>query len=233
MRELEISKLMDEYTDNEFFPQGGATVDPRAVKERVLAGLPAKKRRRVPVKTVLLAAAVMALLAGAGLPYLRRQLAAGEVIFDGTVTGLVHYDDFVELDEGRLYFTPPGGTRTDITELTGEDTPYIYDASGLDGGMTYYIILGGTPESYGWFEWIVVPESPDGEADSGPRSMYDGEFIFHPGQEDERSSVIGELYAPGAVAQEDVAGCPWLESALETLGIPIVEGLFPNRVAEE
>ena len=32
MKRLRISELMDEYVDNEFFPQGGRTADVQAVK---------------------------------------------------------------------------------------------------------------------------------------------------------------------------------------------------------
>ena len=71
MKKLEISRLMDEYTDNEFFPQEGETADPPAVKARVLAQA-APANRRAPRKKRLLwaaaLAAVMVLLVGAGLP---------------------------------------------------------------------------------------------------------------------------------------------------------------------
>lgn len=72
MKRLEISRLMDEYEDNEFFPQGGETADLQAVKARVLAQAePAKKRPRPHLKTVLIAAALAAvgvLCVAAGLP---------------------------------------------------------------------------------------------------------------------------------------------------------------------
>ena len=58
MKRLEISKLMDEYTDTEFFPTGGSTADLEAVKGRVLAQAAPAKRRRRPLKMALLAAAI-------------------------------------------------------------------------------------------------------------------------------------------------------------------------------
>ena len=59
MKRLEISKLMDGYTDDEFFPGGGETANPEAVKVRVLARVEAQaKKRRSPVKLALLAAAL-------------------------------------------------------------------------------------------------------------------------------------------------------------------------------
>lgn len=59
MKKLEISRLMDEYTDTEVFPEGGNAVDVQAVKDRVLArAVPAKKRRAPHWKTTLIAAAL-------------------------------------------------------------------------------------------------------------------------------------------------------------------------------
>ena len=45
MKRLEISKLMDGYTDDEFFPDGGETADTETVKARVLARVEAQLRR--------------------------------------------------------------------------------------------------------------------------------------------------------------------------------------------
>ena len=59
MKRLEISRLMDEYTDTEFFPAGGSAADTQAVHERVLAqAAPAKKKRMPPLTKVLIAAAL-------------------------------------------------------------------------------------------------------------------------------------------------------------------------------
>ena len=58
MKRLEISRLMDEYEDNEFFPQGGETADLQAVKARVLAQAAPAKQRRMLLKMTLLAAAL-------------------------------------------------------------------------------------------------------------------------------------------------------------------------------
>ena len=60
MKRLEVSKLMDDYVDDEFFPEGGETADVQAVKDRVLAQAAPAKRRRAPLKMVLLAAALAA-----------------------------------------------------------------------------------------------------------------------------------------------------------------------------
>ena len=93
MKRLEISKLMDGYTDEEFFPGGGETANPEAVKARVLARVevPAKKRPRPHLKTVLIAAALAAvgvLCVAAGLPMTTYQLfTGGTMVADVEMSG--------------------------------------------------------------------------------------------------------------------------------------------------
>lgn len=172
MKRLEISKLMDEYTDTEFFPTGGSVADPTAVKSRVLSYMkaPAQKKQILRKKKVLLTAAlaaVMVLLVGAGFPYIQHQLVGGTLTYeetgDGRITALVHYGPVMYLENERIFFNQDDGQSVDITDLINEETPYIHDGSNPETGMTYYIILGGTPEHYGWFEWITVPDpfTPD------------------------------------------------------------------------
>ena len=84
MKRLRISKLMDEYTDTEVFPEGGSTADPEAVKRWVLshAERPVKKlapqKKSMPRKKKLwlaaALAAVMVVLVGAGVPYMQHRL---------------------------------------------------------------------------------------------------------------------------------------------------------------
>ena len=192
MKRLEISKLMDEYQDDEFFPAGGSTADPEAVKGWVLAtAKPAKQRKQTPRKKKLLIAAALAavlvLLVGAGYPYIQHNLVGGTLSFeqtgDGRTTALVHYGPVIYLENERIFFTQDDGQSVDITDLINEDTPYIHDGSDPETGMTYYIILGGTPEHYGWFEWITVPDpfTPDENIasiaeDNGLVYSYDCEF---------------------------------------------------------
>ena len=230
MRRFMISELMDEYVDNEVFPQGGETAGVEAVKARVLAkAAPARKKPRPRLKTVLIAAAlavVMVVLVGAGFPFISYRLAGGDLFYqetsDGNITALRHTEPLMTLEDGRLWFIQEG-QRMDITDLISEETPYIHDASDPETGMTYYIIMGGTPEAYGWFEWIVPPDSFGG-ADSAnrPRSMYDCEFVFQGGQPDETSQVYGDLSADG-VDWSRVERRPWLVAAAEALGIPAAD----------
>ncbi len=160
MKRLEISRLMDEYTDSEFFPQGGEAAGTQAVKERVLAkAAPAKKRRR-PLKMALLAAAMAVgcvLCIAAGLPTTVYHLVTG-----GTVTvqrgpdGYASYDfsnqfpaEPVVLEEGRLWLVI-NDDRTDITDLIDMETPYILEDTDPESGLSNYLIVGGTPEDFGY-----------------------------------------------------------------------------------
>lgn len=192
MKRLTVSKLMDEYMDTEFFPTGGSVADPTAVKSQVLSYVkaPAQKKQIPAKKKVLLTAvlaAVMMLLVGAGFPYIQHQLVGGTLTYeqtgDGRITALVHYGPVMYLENERIFFTQDDGHSVDITDLIDEDTPYIHDGSSPETGMTYYIILGGTPEHYGWFEWITVPDpfTPDENIasiadDNGLVYNYDCEF---------------------------------------------------------
>ncbi len=232
MKRLTISKLMDEYTDTEFFPTGGSTANPEAVKGWVLANAkPAKQKKQMPRrKKVLLAAAlaaVMVVLAGAGFPYIQHRLVGGTLSFqqnaDGSrITAFVHNSEVVKYEDGRLIFTQDDGQRIDITDLVGEETPYIYDGSDPDTGMAYYIIMGGTPESFGWFEWIQTPYlfddgAVDFDENGNPVSITSGFVLTNP--ENNRRSVGGF----GGVYWDDAMDHPWLLAGMEQLGITFDE----------
>lgn len=232
MKRLTISKLMDEYTDTEFFPTGGSTANPEAVKGWVLANAkPAKQKKQMPRrKKVLLAAAlaaVMVVLAGAGFPYIQHRLVGGTLSFqqnaDGSrITAFVHNSEVVKYEDGRLIFTQDDGQRIDITDLVGEETPYIYDGSDPDTGMAYYIIMGGTPESFGWFEWIQTPYlfddgAVDFDENGNPVSITSGFVLTNP--ENNQRSVGGF----GGVYWDDAMDHPWLLAGMEQLGITFDE----------
>ena len=160
MKRLEISRLMDEYTDNEFFPLGGESADTQAVKERVLAKTAPAKKRRGPLRMALLAAAMAVgcvLCIAAGLPTTVYHLVTG-----GTVTvqrgpdGYASYDfsnqfpaEPVVLEEGRLWLVI-NDDRTDITDLIDMETPYILEDTDPESGLSNYLIVGGTPEDFGY-----------------------------------------------------------------------------------
>ncbi len=163
MKRLEVSKLMDDYVDDEFFPEGGETADVQAVKDRVLAQAAPAKRRRAPLKMALLAAALAAgavLCIAASLPTTVFHLVTGGVItVQHGPDGYHSYDfsqdgaqDLVLLEGGRLWLNLKG-ERTDITDLIDTETPYIVESTDPGTGFPGILVVGGTPEDFGWAYW--------------------------------------------------------------------------------
>lgn len=161
MKRLEISKLMDEYQDNEFFPEGESACGIQAVKDRVLPQAKGKRSHK-KLWVVGALAAVMAMLVGAGYPFKFVQSLASDMKIgpfpDGTVAHITEKEPVV-LEDGRIWFIA-NNEHIDITDLIDEETPYIYDGCDPENGITDYIIVGGTPEKYGWYEHIDHPDAP-------------------------------------------------------------------------
>lgn len=191
MKRLEISKLMDEYEDNEFCPEEGSAASAETVKARVLdKAAPAKKRPRPTLKTVLLAAALAAgalLSIAAAFPvFVSRQVDGSSMVveMDGEHYLYIGYDvsewkEPIVLENGRLWLVV-NGQRTDITDLIDEETPYIVEGADPKSGLKSYLIVGGTPEDFGWAQWS---ELPLGEYTGGSWNSYtdyfevDGELV--------------------------------------------------------
>ena len=229
MKRLEISRLMDDYVDNEFCPEEGSAVSAETVKAQVLAkAAPAGKRTPKKKRPLLAAAlaAVMVVLVGAGYPIISHQLAAGgalsfQQVPDGKITSFVHYAPVVELVDGRLIFSPEDDQDIDITDLVSEEKPYLYDASRPEEGVTYYIIIGGTTERFGYLEWITTPnpfrdgDDPVNVEESRMTTAY--EFVIRGAQDDWRS--IGSI-GIACVEVEKEMDQPWLLAGMTELGIP-------------
>lgn len=235
MKRLEISRLMDEYTDTEFFPTGGSVANPETVKGWVLANVkaPAKKRQKPAKKKLFFAAALAAalvVLVGAGFPYIEHQLANGALIFKqaadgGRITGLVHYGSPVEAAEGRLFLNQKDGQRIDITDLISEEVPYLYDGSDPDTGLIYYLIVGGTPDNCSYLEWMTAPTPFDnsnnptaGAHGSRMATVYAFECVT-PDHSEKRSFGEGTGFDM-PVQVYDWMDQPWLLTGLNELGIP-------------
>lgn len=176
MKKIEISKLMNEYVDEELQPREGL-VDREQVKELVRAR---GCRRRVQKRRVLLVAAALAVCLGlvgwsCAEVYGERifQLVGGGQITIGD-SGEEHYVEahpsdgydengqplVVSLEEDRLWVVARG-QRVDVTDQVDEKTPYV--DTWWDGeGNLYYVIVGGTPEDYGWYEGVTVPDGSGG-----------------------------------------------------------------------
>ena len=158
---LEISKLMDHYTDTEFCPREGEFADAQAVRDRVLArAVPTHRRKRWGTKLLLVAAALAACMgvAAAGRAVVRYVSPTGAVLEGGDATSYAKGSDaeLVVLEEGRLWFVADG-QHIDITDLTDENTAYTYVVRDPDTGATSSIIAGGTPEDFGWCEIFEGP----------------------------------------------------------------------------
>lgn len=245
MKRLRISRLMDEYTDTEFFPAGGSAVNPQAVKGWVLANAkaPSKGNQASKRKKVLLAAAlaaVLVVLVGAGLPYIQHQLVNGMLSFekttDGRITSYVHYGSVVELKDGRLFFNLDNRQQMDISDLVSTETPYIYDGSDSETGMIYYIIMGGTPECYGYVELIDVSVAPS-DFSFGPVTAVGVDGV-------KMTTMYGitgysgenDRYSSGGFDVLELCGemkLPWLLAGAEELGITFVDPDYSNAIAIE
>lgn len=237
MKRLAISKIMDEYIDTEIFPADGSAVAQEAVKARVLAGIkaPVGRKRLSRMKKMLLVAGLAATLAlvGAGFPSMVYQLVNSTLTFeqnpDGRSVTYEHNISSIEVEDGRLFFVLDE-ERTDITNLISEDTPYIYDGSNPETGLTYYLIMGGTPENYGWLEWVKVPSLYMAE-DYEPASVLDQDgqlasynlctFLYN--EESGEYDYIGGTTGIGELDLAHMKDFPWLIIGAKELNLPFVD----------
>ena len=207
LKRIDLFQLMNAFQDEEFEPEEECFVDENKVKETVLAQVRQKKRKG---RTVLvLAAALAACLALAGWTYGERiyQFISGSQVTisgsagmgSGTVTlsdGLDENGDptIITLEEGRLWFVA-GDQRVDVTDQVDEETPYIW-TQWLEDGSLHYIVVGGTPEDYGWFEGIELP----GDSGGGSGMFHSredipwGEFVQDPDWYRAGLSQVEELW---------------------------------------
>lgn len=173
LRKVDISELMDAYEDTEFLPEEDVSVNTDKIKQEVANIV--KGKRRTGRKLILLAAALAACLALAGWAWGERVYqfisgstlstggnpAAGSISVDLT-DGLNEAGDsaIITLGEGRLWFVATG-ERIDVTNLVDEATPYVWTQRQEDGSL-HYILVGGTPEDYGWYEGVEFPDGSGG-----------------------------------------------------------------------
>lgn len=240
MKRLTISKLMDEYTDIEFFPTGGSAADKDAIKAQVLANakLAGKKPMPKKKKALLMAAiaAVLVVLVGAGLPSIIYQLPNGMMIrFDQSIDGrsisISSDGPILDVEDGRI-ISLLDGRHEDITDRISADTPYIADRSDPDAGTTYYVIIGGTPEYCGSFEWIATPnpfDPADGNLIDGAQGAVEGvqfAYSYDTYRQDVNEYGEPDLYRSSSLGMDTVTWNEgeeipaWLLSAMDELNIP-------------
>ena len=141
----------------------------------------------------------------------------------------------LELEDGTLFYVLDG-EHIDAAGLMDRDTPYIRDLSDPAEDMTCWLIMGGTPEHFGWFEWMVIPDPFDQqEGDcvilAGEDGwMYNYHFGFttaEAGEEPYRSGGSGVGNPDWASFTEDLkldeADFQWLRAGAEQLGIPFID----------
>ncbi len=225
MKQLEISRLMDEYVDTEFFPEGGSAADADAVKARVLAQAAPAKRRRAPLKLALLAAALavgcaLCIAATVGGPVIRYLSGASfeNGIFDSrdAVPPMV-------VEDGRVWFTADG-QHTDITDLIDANTPYLYTYTDPETMAVTHTAVGGTMEDLGWFEYALWNNNygDAGQVGGNYYTMYvtiDG--VTYPSDEltPEQEAYLHSL----GEWPIDIVYRPWALSAAHQLGIGIFD----------
>lgn len=172
MKEINISRLMDNYTDNEFNIEGEAGADTEKVLKTVMEQVkPAKKTKVKPLFKVMIAAAAAAALAMTGTVVAKAQFpkhtitSATGTVFEYEQHGGAYgyelnvknedYSDLLTLEDGRLYFSIEN-TRTDITDLIDRQTPYIYSYVNEDTGYENYVIAGGTADQYAVVDMVYL-----------------------------------------------------------------------------
>lgn len=134
------------------------TIDlPPDARRRILCSLKAAKRpRRRLVPRAVLIAAVLALALGltVGASTLVSFFSGG--VNDGHLNA-AQMKILVRSEDGRILLTTPDG-ELDITDRCSKTEPFIYEFKD-ESGAQHYIIAGGTPESCGFVEYIVDPET--------------------------------------------------------------------------
>lgn len=205
---------------------------PRGYEERlheVCAALEKTRRmqRRSGVARLLLAAALIGCCVGLlamGTDRVLPLLSGGTLTIrgngdrsSGNAGGGFH--DLVVLEDDRLWLTA-GGQRLDVTDLVDEETPYLYTSTDPLSGLTHYAAVGGTPEAFGWAEWVreegqdMVPTVSSGAFHVLWR--YEGE-LYDPTDLTEELQRAWD--AEGDTHTGQMVYHPWYLSALDQLGL--------------
>ena len=112
----------------------------------------APRFRRIPC--ALIAAIIAMLLMGAaGIVRIYNLVTGFSIEQTGNRFGIDFSTSIppVVLEDGRLWFTADD-QRIDITEQIDNDTPFIYTTVNPRTNQPAYIIIGGTPENFGYVE---------------------------------------------------------------------------------
>lgn len=175
MKQTEISRIMDEYTDGDLFFDGESDIDSEAVKSRVLDKIQAETRTDVqtakpkglkkPLKIFIAAAAAVCCLSAAalavGLPYTHTTIVTkSEITLTTDKMGnrsmkVEKGNPPFEYRDGRIIFTAFEEEK-DITDLIDDETPYICSYIYEETGLEAYIAVGGNPGHTGFTEIVNI-----------------------------------------------------------------------------
>lgn len=172
MSKYNIYELMGEYSDEEFAPAIDNSVDIENVRKHVKEKIK-KPHRHIKLKTAFIAAAVAAaavVCTGVAIATYSNHvtltvdmLAKKDVMVnygysdDGGSYRETDYgknEEYIsplELRDGRLRFVADGQD-FDVTDMIDMETAYIYKTVNPDTGLADWIVVGGTPECYGFYE---------------------------------------------------------------------------------
>ena len=191
--ELDITRIMDDYTDNEFGIEGELAVDEEKAVTDLLSQVQPKRKKVKPLFKVLAAAAAAVVLAGTAIG-----VTTGLGHFFHTATGTyVEYHDVngapsalevkfdtdsetspIVLREGKLWFVCDG-QEIDLTGLIDEETPYIYTYENEDSGEDSYVVVGGTAEEYGYANIFTINDDRwESVEATGTAATFDGCTLY-------------------------------------------------------
>lgn len=156
-----------------------------------VTAMTAKPRR--PIRILITAAAVAAALtvgalAASGVLGRIPLLTGGQIeVSYGTRPDGSGYADIsrstdvencpIEVRDGVVWFTTETGEELDITGQFSESEPYVYSYTDSVGAR-HDVVVGGTPENYGYFEYAY---SEDGSFGGGAGVYPDGDYsALHP-----------------------------------------------------
>ena len=170
IQNINISKLMDNYTDEEFFIDGKSAVSAKIVTKRVMGQIPGKKVMLRP-KVVLTAAALAAtvgVLVAAAEPhgFIESKTGTKYEFYNHCVeirSPGIDFDADLEVEpytveNGRVYFTVDD-QNVDITDYFERGENYYYKYSDTDAqGANYDIVLavGGDISNPSYGEMIFT-----------------------------------------------------------------------------
>ncbi|MCM1055102.1 MAG: hypothetical protein NC394_06210 [Bacteroides sp.] len=168
-KQIEISKLMDDYADDEFDLGAESAADEKAVRSRVMARVKPKRSIKFGTKTVLIAAAIaVSVLTAAVLPYgiIRGQNGTRFEFYETGLVDIKYPEAKSEVvpyavENDRIYFTA-NDQRIDITDIveSGENYYYKYTSEDTNGKEYVCIVaIGGSAENIMYGEMIIEPKA--------------------------------------------------------------------------